>query len=301
MAVRLDDAKHSNNEPKVTCSPTDSGVKFRYETLATPNVAMDLLDRDFELHVPFVASLAAFFLNLHTQREMEALLLATRAIRVGESTTADVQRIVERFGGETDKRLYASNCPSADAAYDVRLAATPLNRIGWTIPFARRLGFRPWGVGAVFLLQQGHVCYAQYSAVVERAVGEPILMVSTTALPIGSMSFDPKYPHYGIGVRLHRGACRLRIEVGPEAMPTEQQHSFALNFSCVTSVRGCREVSQLAPVAWADLVSRSKEKSWIAEHGQDQGWEAYCDNGTLRTSHLRRLTLTHYKRASLLE
>ena len=45
--------KDSSNEPKVTCGPTDSGVKFRYDTLATPNVALDLLDRDFGLHVSF--------------------------------------------------------------------------------------------------------------------------------------------------------------------------------------------------------------------------------------------------------
>jgi hypothetical protein len=223
----------------------------------------------------FVAVMAALFLNLHTQHEAEALLLAIRAIRVRESTTADVQRIVERFDGQLDKRLYASDCPSADAAYSVRIAATPLNWIGSAIPYARRFGFRPWGVAAMFLLQQGHVCYVQYGAAVERAIGEPSLSVSTTALPLGIVSIDPKYPQYRLGDRLHRGVCSFEIEVGSEAMLTEKQHAFALEFSCITSVQGCQRVSQLAPAAWADCVPR--REAWNAEHEQDQGWDVYCD------------------------
>jgi hypothetical protein len=75
----------------------------------------------------------------------------------------------------------------------------------------------------MFLLQQGHVCYVQYGAAVERAAGEPSLSVSTTALPIGIVSIDPKYPQYRLGDRLHRGVCYFDIEVGSEAIPLQKR------------------------------------------------------------------------------
>jgi hypothetical protein len=227
--------------------------------------------------VSFLGAISlALFLNLQTKGRAEDLLRATRAIKTGESTTADVQRLADRFHGRLNPYLRASRCPSADSAYGVQIENGALNRLGGTIPFLRRLGLRPWGVAAMFLLQGGRVCFAQYAVGVYPLDEEPIFELSATALPLGSDGFDPKYHSYSVGKRLHRGVCYFESEVAPEATPEEKQHAFAFDFSCTTTMRGCLRISELAPLAWSDFSSRSKEQMWVSEHGEDKPSESYC-------------------------
>jgi len=65
----------------------------------------------------------------------------------------------------------------------------------------------------------------------------------------------------------------FRIEVGSEAMLTEKQHAFALNFPALLP-SGCQRSRSLRQARGPIMspAGGAERRAW-----QDQGWDVYCD------------------------
>src|SRR5690242_7223960 len=77
--------------------------------------------------------LAVFIVNVRYRCKAEGLLRDVQTLRVGQSTRADVQRIMSRNGGSASQS-YASFCAPMDGAYDVSIGSQTIARVEQSIP-----------------------------------------------------------------------------------------------------------------------------------------------------------------------
>jgi hypothetical protein len=109
-----------------------------------------------------VVAILAFAIQSRNRRKAENLLRDIQTIYVGESTTEDVTNLLRNYR-DTGYPASSSMCPSADSSYSVRIANDSLNQLGMKFPKLRKIGLKPWGVVAMFLLERGKLCYFEYS------------------------------------------------------------------------------------------------------------------------------------------
>ncbi len=206
--------------------------------------------------------LAIFAVNSMHRRNAESLLRDVRTLKVGESKTEDVQRIMFRYGGGPTQG-HSSFCDSADAAYGTSVGSRTLNRVGQAVPILRHLGLRPWTLGVMVLSEQGRVCFVSYQLFMNDSVGKWTWSFRSWALPAGKME-TPNREHPGYSVRTQdlRDLRILWSEVTTQATEEERLHAFTFDLSCVTRVGGCKQRCEVAPFAWQDLYRESQKMQW---------------------------------------
>ncbi|SRR6266581_1255543 len=206
------------------------------------------------------AEILIYAANLRTRHQAEALLRDVRRIRVGESTTADVLRIVRHYPGALPGS--ASSC-AADESHSIRIANDIINRFGFAAPALRILGARPSGVVVMFLLKKGQVCYMSY--VFGAGVSDLDLEAEMTErffdcdVNATEYSRDACYSVAEGGIRRTR---RLSAEVSNLASAQERQHAFDFDLSCLTSIRGCEKLCVMNPSVWRDEVAKARKEGW---------------------------------------
>src|SRR5690348_8462081 len=105
-----------------------------------------------------VTSLTIFAANFTHRIKAETLLKDIQNLHVEQSTTADVQRIMNRHGGGPSQG-YASFCTPMDGAYAASTGSRTINWLDRSVPVLKRLGLRQWNTGATVILRKGRVCY----------------------------------------------------------------------------------------------------------------------------------------------
>lgn len=198
--------------------------------------------------------------NLRTRHHAEALLQDVRTIRVGESTSAEVLRIVQHYPAVGSGS--SSSCAS-DESHSIRIANDTVNRLGFAVPWLRILGARPSGIVVMFLLKSGRVCYMSYG------FGAAVSVLDLEAEAIERVfDCDVNAPDYS------RGACyftsegaeriyrRLTAEVSNLANSPQRQHAFGFDLSCLTSIRGCQNLCEMNPSVWKDYLARAGSEGW---------------------------------------
>lgn len=208
------------------------------------------------------AEILILVVNLRTRYQAEALLRDARSIKIGESTTDDVLRIVRHYpvvpGG------YSSAC-AADESHSVRIANDTLNRVAFAIPSLRLFGAKPSAMMAMFLLQKGRVCYVLYSFSVSPRASAQYLVAETSEWLFNcddNTNEDPRRSCYDVGEGLIRRTEKLDVRLSNLANAEERQRSLGFDFSCLTSILGCRRVCQMNPAVWRDYVAKAKKEGW---------------------------------------
>jgi hypothetical protein len=203
------------------------------------------------------------------RHQAEALLREVRTIKVGESTTADVLRIVQHYPAAPPGS--ASSCAS-DQSYSIRIANDVVNRLGLAVPWLRILGARPSGAVAMFLLKKGHVCYSSYEF--GAAVSDLELEAQVTERFFDCDVDATEYPEACYWVA--EGASRLRrtltAELSNLARAQDRQHVFGFDLSCLTSIRGCQQLCEMNPSAWSDVLVQGKKHGWRLPSKTVEGW-----------------------------
>jgi hypothetical protein len=183
-------------------------------------------------------------------RRADALLNDVRSLRVGESPTADVQRIVQKYGGfrgDTQPRPGASTdgCPEPNQSYNVGVGNDALFALGQRFP-SLWFAIRPRGAGATFLVKAGKLCWLEYdvSSFFER--NEWPLQVQATMLMAGSWVVP--YSTFEASGNIHTLLARATSDA-----PLEDRHkALAFDLSCLKKFDGCRTACELLPSAWLD-------------------------------------------------
>jgi hypothetical protein len=218
----------------------------------------------------FSAELLIYAANLRTRHQAEALLQEVRTIRVGESTSADVLRIVQHYPSALPGS--ASSCAS-DESHSIRIGDDVINRLGFAVPWLRILGARPSGAVAMFLLKKGQVCYVSYSfgaAVsnldLDAEVTETVFNCNVNAT---GYSLEACYSVDEGASRLSR---RLTAKISNLASAQQRQHAFGFNLACLTSIRGCQQLCEMNPSVWNDVLAQAKMQGWRLPSEITEGW-----------------------------
>src|SRR5580704_4211165 len=130
--------------------------------------------------VAAVLSCLIFAIQSCNRRKAENLLRDVQTIHVGKSTTEDITNLLRNYR-DAGYPASSSMCPSADSSYSVRIANDSLNQLGMKFPKLRKIGLKPWGVVAMFLLERGKVCYFEYSFGLMRSTEWKELIVEVVA------------------------------------------------------------------------------------------------------------------------
>lgn len=196
-----------------------------------------------------------FFVNLRAERRAAELLLAVGSLRIRESTDADVEQIVNRFGGEAG--LEATGvCPS-NSTHSVEIRSEGLNWLGLNSAWLRPFGNRIWSVSALIATSQGRVCWISLWA---NAVLWDIpqqLQAETDAVLDDSVG---EAHHVSTGTR--RNISFIRIQISPNATSQQMQSAADFDLSCLTRIGGCRATCELLPSAWVDYQIEARKEGW---------------------------------------
>jgi hypothetical protein len=199
-----------------------------------------------------LSMLVLFLANLRARHKAESFLQSVRGLRVGKSTLADIQPVLKAYGGSIQKGVSSSACP--DVSYSVGVGSNLVYRLASAYPSLQKAGFRPWGVSAGFLLKDNRLCDLLLFAGQQDDDG---FERHVTVEQNESGEYQSRHPDYHIALFLSRGHIRgLRVIVTPKATPTELLHASEFNLSCLTSIRGCRALFQIAPLVAKDALLR---------------------------------------------
>jgi hypothetical protein len=107
-------------------------------------------------------------------------------------------------------------------------------------------------------LKAGRVCFLIYSVWVPDATMTLVTSGHVTEVsPEVGVLGDIENNRYGIrGGVIRHYIHGLQADLTTSAGPTEREHAFDFNLSCLTSWRGCVRPCQLMPSVWRDLVAR---------------------------------------------
>ena len=169
-------------------------------------------------------SLAIYAINVKQRSKAEGLLRDVTTLRVGQSTEADVRRVISRYGGGPTQA--SGVCGSVDAGYNVWTGNQTLGRVARAVPVLSRVGLHQWGVAAEILLQGQTVCYVSYNFDMQDSKGGLRSSVESILLPTGKIH-EPvaEHPGYKVGIGDRWDGHRLRSEVTPEASEEQRQHA----------------------------------------------------------------------------
>jgi hypothetical protein len=196
-------------------------------------------------------SLAIYAINLKQRFKAAGLLRDVTTLRVGQSTEAEVQRIISRYGGGPSQS--SGVCGRVEAAYNVWTGNQTVGRVARAVPVLSRVGLHQWGVAATILVQGQAVCYVSYNFGMQDSNGGLPSSVESILLPTGKI-YEPvaEHPGYKVGIRDLWDGHRLRSEVTPEASEEQRRRALSYDLSCVTRIRGCQQRCEIAPLVWRD-------------------------------------------------
>jgi len=209
-----------------------------------------------------VIFLAILTINFTFRRRAEKLLEDIRTLRPGQSTRADVERIMWQHGGGPSGAT-ASFCSPSDGAYGVWVGSQTLNRIGRSAPLLRYLGLRQWGTTGTVILREGQVCFVQYAVGMAGPIGKLDWNIDTELLPDEDIDISMGQPaRYKVNTRDYKGVRRVHSELTPKATAEERRRAFTYDFSCLTSMRGCQQPCEFSPLVWQDIYLQSLQSGY---------------------------------------
>ena len=214
-----------------------------------------------------------FSLDMYRRSRAQRLIEDVRALRVAESSLADVQKLTEKYGKtppmvmKFNDELETPECAPpncTDFAFEVQSPLTlgVTNHPAWF----GSLGLRAWVVRAGARVEEGRVSSTGAGVFVRRPDGCWLL---ATAMRIKSLErraetmpdWDESDEHIERGAYYISGGLFhidpehgdvLSAQLAPMASPAAQQHAFEVNWYCVGTFHGCRELCELYPKVWAD-------------------------------------------------
>jgi len=222
------------------------------------------MTRIAKILVRFVAALIAFVVigiavefiaNLRTEKAAEALLRDVQRLKVGQSTEADIERIIAENKRESRLDHFNICSPSAET-HRTEIDNRTLNWLGYQSKILRPLGNRIWTVDAYFVVDKGRLCFVRY--VLRTLDTQYALEITSGSIAEEHSEIEP----YQLSVGTHRNIRFLRPQVTTLATEEEHQHTFDLDLSCLSHFGGCRSVCELMPSAWLDYQKKAKEKGW---------------------------------------
>jgi hypothetical protein len=203
---------------------------------------------------------------LYTHHRALRFLGEVKKLKVGDSTTADVERFLHEYGGasmkSSDSACSGPNC----VFYAVEVYNKPLEyllRARWAILNARDFRTPSWRTPIWWrVLAMG--AYVDNGSVVDI-----YLMIRSRkgddSVVEGRVHEVQSIPEGLEFLALRKGYCLSRpvitggdggrgitAMIDLRASPEDRQRAFDLNLGCISTLSGCTEPSEIMPSAWED-------------------------------------------------
>jgi hypothetical protein len=199
----------------------------------------------FLLGLGVVAAGLIGLMSRHSHRRAEILAFEVDKLEVGVSSSQDVRRLAEDFGGvPVDKDCDPDNC-----AYGFEIENAPLYQ----------LGLAPW------------TAYKVHLATEDRK----LTFISLTLTTVTGRSFFTGWES-NTGSEVYSASILRCLRVKPEIslqfltpekpwravakLPPKSKPNYALNLGCLSRIGGCKDGRELLPAAWND-----PENQWQIE------------------------------------
>jgi hypothetical protein len=195
------------------------------------------------------------FANLSAERRAASLLEDVRGLKVGESTSEDIQRLIARYGGEAGGMI-TNVCASRTNTKSVAVASDSLNWLGWRAPRVRLFGNRLWTAEANFAVEGDRVCFVEYGLrlYLVGSVYEIFLSGTSAYEPVSS-----EVPPYTTSVWLLRSTVFFRTFVTSHGSEEQHRRAFDFDLSCLSRLGGCKAGCEVMPSAWIDAQKEVRE------------------------------------------
>ena len=205
----------------------------------------------------FLAWAILFGINLHARFQAQSLVAAVRSMQVGSTTLEESRPLLERQRAST---LPASLTGQymADTGFYIRVGHE--NWLRERFYFLRYVGLAPWGAGAEIYFRDGRLCELRFSVGTEVNKKEEFreAFSLTTEQSLGKNPFEISGGHVTGGSRYMFTRVH-HVRLPTDATSVERTHAFAYDLSCVTTLGGCPDVSQV-------LASKPIRQDWNARH-----------------------------------
>lgn len=202
------------------------------------------------------AECVSYVANYRAAAKAARLLRDVRALKIGVTTDEEVQRIVQRYGGDVGPRFVQDECDSVAPRwkqYAVEVQSKMLNRIGERDLLRgtsfRQFGASMWRVDASFGVDDRGRLSCVYFQLTSDPVHSESVWASAILVPYDASDTSP----YGVGYRGVHYVQHLSAGATTNAPIEQQQRVFDFDLDCLTRIGGCRWVFEVMPSAWVDF------------------------------------------------
>jgi hypothetical protein len=216
-------------------------------------------------------------------RRADALLHQVKALRLRESTFQDAKQLADQYDGKVD--YHNEPCTFEKCTLSIFLGTWPEHQPGFVDEALRFAGIRAYGVEGSVSGHSGRIVETEFGLTTEAKLGTTEGQWLAAVAKV-SDRFPRSDYYYGRrnGLDEHpnrrvihpffttTGGGRLILsEVTADANATETERAFDFRLSCISSLGGCSDLRELAPSAWEDLMTLSKEEGKRVEETRDYG------------------------------
>jgi hypothetical protein len=189
-------------------------------------------------------------IELSKRRRATELTSDISSLTPGRTTNQDILQLVNKYGGEKSTST-SSTCPKAEQAYvvEVRSIAQFVGPFGKAV--LERAGIHVWGTVATLWIEQDILCESIFTAGFSRppASQGADLHIQIAAFP--SSESESAIGNLDIRTNFIRNTRNLHVDVSSLASPDEKMLAYSLDLHCVTRLRGCEDLRELAPAIFA--------------------------------------------------
>jgi hypothetical protein len=202
----------------------------------------------------------AYIANLRTERKAEALLRDLRTLSINDSTEADVQSIVSRYGGDTGGSA-GGVCAQTAINHNVWVTSSGTPVLGVDArPWKRRpFGNQAWGVYAHLATDRGRLCAVLYRIRAYPGAHGMELEAAVDDVRSDSNFALPDMP-YEADARIFKNIDSFRTRMSTKATDDQRRRALDFDLSCMARFGGCRAVCELVPSAWLDAQERARQE-----------------------------------------
>jgi hypothetical protein len=206
-------------------------------------------------------------LSVQELGRIEELAHRVKSLRVDESGYQEAKLIAEQFGATKYEGDWgARDCTQGyfeHCTYQISLHAPSMSKILQKFTWARRIGLGAWCGTAHIFVEQGKVAEYYFSMVFEtsdqqwRGFGTEEFKILSDRAVSARISNSYMVSRNDVAMSAFPNGLGFSLDsmLTPQATENERKRAWHFDFSCLASTRGCNEICDVSPDAWADFYS----------------------------------------------
>ena len=232
----------------------------------------------FLLAVPLLIALGALCFEgslLYTRHQARRFLREVQELKVGDSSTAEVEVLLREYGGWS-KPSNDSPCSAPDCTvYGVLVRSEPMEYLLWarwailhmrqllthqwvTVGYGRVLGMVAYvAKGRVVDISLGMMCRKWDDAVVQGKVHEWARIPEGLEFRQLRKGYAPTFYVMSGG----EGGMGIEAMIDFRASSEDRRHAFDLNLRCMWTLSGCSDMRSLMPSVWKDAQEYHRQQT----------------------------------------